>query len=186
LRTDRVAVPPRAHAHHNHSRVQERHRKRRQPSQCQLGYASGLFGSRIQRVQGHHVGLYIRAAQGAAEAVALNKEGIAKAQEGKNEEARDLFAKALAADPDNPDALCNHAKVSLMLKDPEAAQRDIDRLDAKHPNFPLTWLPKARLLLTKGDRDGARAVVKGFLAHSDGADPKAVQSANELLKRIGN
>jgi Flp pilus assembly protein TadD len=116
---------------------------------------------------------------------AWNKLGILAAQGGRNEEARDLFGRALAADADNADALYNHAQASMMLKDRATAERDVARLLEKHPAYPKTWYLKAHLLIASGDREGAKAVVRSFLARPGGTDPQQVASAQEMLKKLG-
>src|SRR5262249_19826115 len=91
---------------------------------------------------------------------------VIAAPSGKNEEARDLFGQALAADPDHADALYNHAKVSMMLKDAATAERDVARLAEKHPGYPSTWFLQAHLLIARGEKEKAKAIVKDFLARS--------------------
>jgi choline-sulfatase len=117
--------------------------------------------------------------------VAWNKIGILTAQRGKTNEALGFFAKALAAEPDNPDALSNHARASMLLGDLETARRDVEHLARKQPNFPTAWSLRAQILEASGDKEGAQAVVREFLKNSQGADPRTVQSAQEMLKKLG-
>jgi arylsulfatase A-like enzyme/Flp pilus assembly protein TadD len=116
---------------------------------------------------------------------AWNKLGVLAARAGRREEARDHYAKAMVADPDNAEALFNHARLSMVLGDRAAAVRDVDRLAAKHPEYPATRYLRAHLLAQDGDAEGARRVLKDLLARPQGADPKLIESAKEMLAKLG-
>lgn len=99
-------------------------------------------------------------------------------------QARERYERALAADPAQLDALFNHARVCLGLRDVGAAAKDLESLRWTAPDDPRTFLVEGMVRIASGDREGARRSLNACLSRP-GADPRIVESARSMLASLG-
>jgi len=97
-------------------------------------------------------------------AVAWRELGVLAEKGSHWTEARRLYERALAAEPDGADTLFDHARVCLRLGDRAAARRSAEHLMKSHPKYAASAYLKGSLLLAEGDRNGARRSLEEFLA----------------------
>ncbi len=114
---------------------------------------------------------------------AWNRLGVVLEKSRRPGEARQAYERALELAPDDAGALFNHAKVCLAMHDVAAARRSAERLRDRHPEDSAGLVVLARVELAQGDRDGARALLREFLARPD-ADPRLVAAARAELSRL--
>lgn len=114
-----------------------------------------------------------------AEALAL--EGDLEFAQDRPSEARTLFDKAAAADPQHRDALAKSASISLRLKDYDAAQRTLDRLKKLTGPAPATMQMQAQLYLAQGRHEQARDAAMAALKAAPDFLPALVLSAQAHL-----
>jgi putative PEP-CTERM system TPR-repeat lipoprotein len=87
----------------------------------------------------------------------LSVRGTAYLGLGKSKEARESFDQALKEAPDFPDALIGIAKISLLEKDLQTAERFSEQALAKAPKNADAWVFKGDLLRAQGKSEPALA-----------------------------
>lgn len=116
---------------------------------------------------------------GAAEALALK--GDLEFAQGRPAEARALFDKAAAADPQDREALAKSVSISLRLKEYDAAQATLDRLKKLTGPAPGTMQMQAQLHLAQGKHEQARDAAMAALKVAPDFLPALVLSAQAHL-----
>ncbi|MBZ5640498.1 MAG: sulfatase-like hydrolase/transferase [Acidobacteriia bacterium] len=110
--------------------------------------------------------------------------GHAAAQKNLFPEARRFLDRALALEPDEPDALLDRAKIRRRQEDLVGAASDLETLAAAKPEHPSARLLWAQALLALGERDAAARAARDFLTQP-GADSRLFGIARALIRRVG-
>jgi tetratricopeptide (TPR) repeat protein len=110
---------------------------------------------------------------------------VAVAQQGRREEARELFERALSANPRDPLALTNYANVLRELGRHGAALEMLDRALALDPRDPERWNSRGLVLQSLTRFDEALQSVERALALSPG-HPGAMRNRGDLLQSLGH
>ncbi len=136
-----------------------------------------------QAIQAHQTGnlaaaerLYLQLmADVPGEVSARHLLGVVRAQQGRNAEALELMAAALAIRPDAPEILANHGNVLMTLGRLDEALASYDRALAAKPDHVPAWVRRGMALREMGrhaealaSQDRALALAPGFVeAHSN-------------------
>lgn len=89
-----------------------------------------------------------------------------KMDDGKAEEASDLFEAALVKDPSSRDALLHRSNLWLLKGDIDGAKRDLEKCNRLYPNYLLGHLRLATVQMQAEDPVGARASLDASAAAS--------------------
>ncbi|MDP3181923.1 MAG: tetratricopeptide repeat protein [Desulfobaccales bacterium] len=117
-------------------------------------------------------------------AVQLNKEGLKAYQAGNMEEAKDLFLKAVKADPGNAKFWTNLGLALRQLDRTREAVAAYSRANQAQPDYALPYKNLGVALEKLGDKDGAvEAYLKYFELAPEAPDAAAVKAwAENLIK----
>lgn len=85
-------------------------------------------------------------------------------------EALRALNRALALDPEHPQARIRRGHAHLELQQPEAAQRDFEHLTQRHPKEPNGWLGLAEAAVTLRQLDRAEQALREGLRQTGAAD----------------
>jgi len=102
-----------------------------------------------------------------AERERLRNEGNIAYKAGRFEDAAELYAQAIAAVPDVPDATClaNRAAALLQLGRLDEALADCQAARTAQPGYMKSYVRAATILQRKGDLRGAREMLQDALMH---------------------
>ncbi len=108
---------------------------------------------------------------------ALALKGDLELARGHGKEARELFTKAAAADPQDRNSRARIAAISLQLKEYDAAQKGVDDLKKLTGPAPATMLLQAQIHLAQGKLEPARDAVLAALKYAPDYLPALALSA---------
>ena len=122
---------------------------------------------------------------GARDPVVLANLALCLKNQGKIQEARDLYTESLAAAPDNLHTLLGLARLEEADRNLDAALGYLDRAEALYPKNANALLLRAVVQGRRGDTPGALAVLERLAADHPNLGPSELLEKGRLLDRIG-